>query len=59
MAVLSETKEASPQFVETATAGILRFAQNDRARGFLPSLLTTAFAVASLRWGKTYNVGHG
>jgi hypothetical protein len=37
-AVLSETKEGSLQFVETATAGILRSAQNDKAQAFFRSL---------------------
>jgi hypothetical protein len=38
-AVLSETKERSPQFVEATTAEILRFAQNDKVHGYLRSLL--------------------
>ena len=37
-AVLSEAKEGSPQFLERATAGILRFAQNDSVQEFLRSL---------------------
>jgi hypothetical protein len=37
-AVLSEAKEGSPWFVETTTAGILRFAQNDRLEAFFRSL---------------------
>jgi hypothetical protein len=37
-AVLSETKEGSLQFVQTATAGILRCAQNDRLLEFFRSL---------------------
>jgi len=37
-AVVSEAKEGSPWFVETTTAGILRFAQNDRSEAFSRSL---------------------
>ena len=37
--VLSGTKEGLPQFVETTTAGILRFAQNDMVQGFFHALL--------------------
>jgi hypothetical protein len=37
-AVLSKTKEGSPQFVETATAGILRFALDRAVQGFAQSV---------------------
>jgi len=48
--VLSETKEGSPQFDETATAGMLRVAQNDRMLGFFRSLDSPEGAPGRLRW---------